>query len=167
MASAPMAVELDVFVRWHLASQKSSHIIGLDREQSFSGQLFKDTLNGLGLFEEQVLRVFHLGEAPVVTIGKAGRSRTAELNQLFELLVQEASRQSIGYLLGLGAIAASPKRILLQLVTDARSLQLASQPGVTIEIDLQPQGHPALHPNVNQTQALMHPVKIIMQALSP
>ena len=81
--------------------------------------------------------------------------------------MQRPRVQAVGQFLGPLPVPALTQRIIRQLVADPRRLQLMGQPGVTVEVDLQPQRQPSGHPHVNQPQHRVHPIQVVVQASSP
>src|SRR5438552_16330465 len=167
MTSAKVAVKRRLMALRHALAQKTSHIFNLNHQHGLARQFLKQPVQSSRILKHQVLGIFDLRQAPVISIGKLCGGRTTQSSQLIQLGMQRTRLQPVRQLLGSLPVLAANQGIIYQLITNPSLIQLAGQPVVTIEIHLQAQWQPSGHSHMDQAQLLVHPIQIVMQTRPP
>ena len=120
----------------------------------------------LGLTQkDHVGGILDLHETPVITGAEVVEHRTEPLRPSGKMLVQRLCVEFIGKLLPLFRVGDGDEGVVEHLEGNIGLEQLAGQPGVTIEVDLQPERCPGRNTHVAQAELLVDEVEVVMQAL--
>jgi hypothetical protein len=116
--------------------------------------------------EDDVGGVFALVHAPVVSGGEVPINRATAPGELVEPRVDSFCFPSVGNALRSLPVRNVAERIVSHSIVDAQFAQLACQPVMSVEADLQPARQPRGHTHMAQAQILVHEVEIVMQTLA-
>ena len=129
-------------------------------------QVFIDRLQIRLPAEDDVSGVFALIHAPVISGGEVAIDPAAASRELIESGVDSFGFPSVGDALRPLPVRNMAERIVRHSIVDAQLAQLASQPVMAVEADLQPAGEPCRHPHMAQAQILVYEIEIVMQTLA-
>src|SRR5499427_8607572 len=149
-----------------LVAQEGGHVFGFDGQDGLSGKLFIErSEDGLGA-EHQIGGVFDLHDAPVVGRSEELEYRTALRGIAVEDLMQSDGREVVGQCLRPLPVVDAQKGVVGQLEADAGGGELASQPAMSVAIELETERTPGGNAQIDQAQVGVDEVEVIMQALT-
>src|SRR5215472_1839395 len=130
--------------------------------ESCSIERFEDGLRA----EHQIGGVFDLHEAPVVGRSEEVEYRTALRGIAVEDLMQSDGREVVGQCLRPLPVVDAQKGVVGQLEADAGGGELASQPAMSVAIELETERTPGGNAQIDQAQVGVDEVEVIMQAFT-
>jgi hypothetical protein len=110
--------------------------------------------------------VFALVHTPVILHTQSPEDRTIALGELAQFPVNPFRLPAVHHLLSARPVPDVNESIVEKAVVDLAFSQLARQPVVTVEVNLQTARQPGGHPHVTQAQLLVDEVEIVVQALA-
>lgn len=149
-----------------LAPEEGRHVLGLDHMHGGAHDGLIQRLEGRLLAEHDVGGVFRLHEAPVVARAEVAQNRAEALRPQGEPRMEQRCAERVGELLRLGGIGDEGEGVVEHREGNARLEQLAGQPGVAIEVDLQAKRRPGRNADVTQAELLIDEVEVVMQAFA-
>src|SRR6185436_20308746 len=108
--------------------------------------------------------ILHLHQAPVVTAREVRQDRAQPSSDPVQDAVQGLGAQAVGHLLGAAEVLDLDEDVSDQSVADSLPAQLASQPVMPIEIELQAERRPSGNPQIAEPQVLVNKVEVVVQA---
>ena len=153
-------------LRAELAPEESGNVVRLQGMNRRARQIFIDRLQIRLFAEDDVGGVFALVHAPVVSGGEVPIDGAAAPGELVEPRVDSFCFPSVGDALRPLPVRNMAEPIVSHSIIDAQSAQLACQPVVSVEADLQPARQPRWHTHMTQAQILVHEVEVVMQTLA-
>ena len=158
--------QLSLVVAIQLAAEKGGNICRFDcMSQGFQEERVKRLQCVLAL-EDQVGRILRLHDAPVIGQLQIGDDRTVLLRQFVEAQMQGLHLELARQLIGDVVIGDMNESVIQGLKSDAVFPQLMGQPGVSVEIELQPKWTPGRDAQVAQSKLLVDEIEIIGHALA-
>src|SRR5688572_2945894 len=150
---------------------KPKHLLGSKTHHGVMHQRGINPLKRCTIPKHHVGGVFGLGRRPVVLLPDGsvdlGRQRMASSNQRIQKLTPLALVLPIHQRLGTPKIANPRIAVLLSAVLHPGSVHLTPEPLSAVQTHLNQKRKPALKPQMQKAQILMHPIKIQVHALTP
>ena len=116
--------------------------------------------------EHQISGVLDLHETPVVGVREDVEHRTALLGVAIEDMMQLGGREVIGEGLRPLPVVDVQEGVIDEGEADPGGAELASQPAVTVAIELETERTPGRHPQIDQAQLGVDEVEVIMQTFA-
>ena len=165
-AGGEIVAELALVSPGEIASEKGCNMLGLDDVHGGAHDRLVERLE-LGLAaKDYVGGVLDLHEAPVVAGAETAQHRTEPLRPGSEVLMERLCAELVGECLRREGIGDGNEGVIGHLEGDIGLQQLARQPGVAVEVDLQPERGLGRNAHVAQTELLVDEVELEMQALA-
>ena len=147
-------------------TQEGGDVFGFDGVDGGTRQRFVERLKILPVTENEVGGILDLIETPVVSQAEAHDDRTVAAREGVEFSMQLFHAPAIGEALSAMPIGNLQEGIIEELIRDPLPTELAGQPFMPIEVDLQAEGTPSGHADKDQSQVLIEKVEVVMQALA-
>ncbi len=149
------------------ATEEGQHILGPQAQRGVLEELFIRVLQGLGTLEHDIRGILGLVHDPVVLhprqhilqqrIDPSGERR----QHPGPVLVREAVRELLRPL----TVGDPGERVVLFAIGDAMPVQLARQPLMAVQADLDDQRKPGLDADVQQSELAVQEIEVQRQAL--
>ena len=161
-----VVAELALVGAGELAPEEGGDMLGLDDVHGGAHDGFVEGLE-LGLAaKDHVGGLLRLYEAPVVARAEVTQHRAEALCPKGEMLMEHRCAECVGEFLRLGRIGNKGEGVVEHLEGNTGLPQLAGQPGVTVEVDLQPERCPGRHAHVAHAELRIDEVEVVMQAVA-
>jgi len=149
-----------------LLAQEACHLLGLDCEHRLAREaLIQGLQGGLGA-EDQVSRVLHLHQAPVIGLPEDFGHRAEALGIPIKAAVQLIGTHGVSERLRPVDILEAHEGVIGKGIIDAGGGELSRQPRMTVAVELQAKRTPGGHPQVAKTEFLVDEVEVVVQALA-
>src|SRR5262249_53476783 len=135
-----------------LVAQEGGHVFGFDGQDGLPGKLFIERFEDGLRAEHQIGGVFDLHEAPVVGRSEEVEYRTALRGIAVEDLMQSDGREVVGQCLRPLPVVDAQKGVVGKLEADPGGSELASQPAMSVAIELETERTPGGNAQIDQAQ---------------
>ena len=135
-----------------LVAEEGGHVFGFDCQNSLSGKLLVEGFEGGLRAEHQISGVLDRHETPVVGVRKDVKHRTVLLRVAIEDMMQVGGRAVIGQGLRPLPVVDAQEGVVDEGEADPGGAELASQPAVTVAIELETKRTPGRHAQIDQAQ---------------
>jgi hypothetical protein len=149
-----------------LPPEESGNVVRLHGMNRRARQVLIDRLQIRLPAEDDVGGVLTLVHTPVVSGGEVPIDRAAAPGELVEPGMDSFGFPSVGDALSPLPVRNVAERIVGHSIVDAQLAQLACQPVMPVEADLQPARQPRRHSYMAEAQFLVHEIKVVMQTLA-
>ena len=149
-----------------LVAEEGGDVFGFDGQDGLPGKLFVEGLEDGWRAEHQVSGVLDLHETPMVGLSEDVDYRTALLGIVIEDTMQVIGREGIGEGLRARPVVDAQEGVVGKGETDPGRGELASQPAMSVAIELETERAPSRHPQIDQAQLGVHEVEVVVQAFA-
>ena len=162
--SRELAAEF-AFVTWvEPFAQEHGDIVGFDGVRERPDQFLVNRIKGITIVEDDVRGVFGLHNAPVNARVKPRDHWAKPLRDGVQQPVQSLDREFIGELLRFLEVVDVNESVFNLFVRNALFIELASEPVVSVEIELKAEGRPSGDAKITEAELFVDEVDVIMQA---
>jgi hypothetical protein len=165
-AGGEIVANLALIGAGELVPKEHCDMLGLDDMHGGAHDRLVERLEFGLLTEDDVGGVLDLHETPMHAIAELAEHRTETPRPLIEVAMQGRGIEAIGKTLGLQGIGDPQEGVIGGVKADASLRQLACQPAVAVEVDLQAKWRPGRHPHVAKAELLVDEVEIVVQTLA-
>src|SRR4249920_1095835 len=127
----------------YLATEERGDLLRLYAQHRFPGELLIQRPQCRGRAEHHVGGIFHLHQAPVVSLAEDVEHRAAHRGIPVEYTVQLVRRELVSQVLRAFPVGDAGEGVVGRGEGDALRGQLTCQPAVTVAVELQPKWRPA------------------------
>jgi hypothetical protein len=149
-----------------LVAEEGGYVFGFDCQNGLPGKLLIEGFEGGLRAEHQISGVLDLHETPVVGVREDVEHRTGLLGVAIEDMMQLGRREVIGQGLRPLPVINAQEGVVDEGEADPGGAKLASQPAVTVAIELETERTPSRHAQIDQAQLGVDEVEVIMQAFA-
>src|SRR5215468_6136078 len=150
----------------NLVAEEGRYVFGFDGQDGLPGKLFIERLEDGLRAEHQISGVLDLHEAPVVGRSEDVEHRTTLLGIAIEDAVQLCGQELIGQRLRPLPVVDAHKGGVGKRKADPGGSELASQPAMSVAIELETERTPGGNAQIDQAELGIDEVEIIMQAFT-
>ena len=161
-----VVAKLVVVGRSELAPEEGGHVLGLDHVHGVAHQALIDRRELALTMKDDVRGELDLHQTPMVAGAKLAHDGTELACPALEPAMKLLGLEAIGYLLRGDGVVDAEEGVVGHPVVDANTLELAFEPVVPIEVDLQTKRCPRGHAHVAQSELLVDEVEVKVQALA-